>query len=148
MNNQPKLLKTNLKKFRLDRESLPDLCDDRTQLSVLTPLHNSKRHLTFFFSVRTLAFSFLFLGLPVVLVFCPALGRFVLDLWARAVTMLHEFSTAGWSPWVISSAGLSPVSKYLHVSASGAVSMVTHDRVDLGCLIPHERLAVGVRLVG
>lgn len=44
---------------------------------------------------------------------------------------------------MISSAGLSPSGAHLHVSASGTVSMVTHDRVDLGYSIPHERLVVG-----
>ena len=31
LNTQPKRLKRNRKKFRLDQESNPDLCDDRTQ---------------------------------------------------------------------------------------------------------------------
>lgn len=44
---------------------------------------------------------------------------------------------------MISSAGLSPSGAHLRVSTSGAVSMVTHDRVDLGYSIPHERLVVG-----
>lgn len=44
---------------------------------------------------------------------------------------------------MISSAGLSPSGAHLHVSASGTVSMVTHDRVDLGYSIPLERLVVG-----
>ena len=32
-NEQPKRLKKNLKKFRLDREWNPDLCDDQTRRS-------------------------------------------------------------------------------------------------------------------
>ena len=34
LNKEPKRLKKNLEKFRLNRESNPDLCDDRTQRSI------------------------------------------------------------------------------------------------------------------
>ena len=41
---------------------------------------------------------------------------------------------------MISSAGLSPSGVHLHVSASGAASMVTHDRVNLGYSISRVTL--------